>query len=195
MGLPLCVVERYDTSHMKAGWLVSYPSTLGRRLLMARRLVEAGCRFVTVGMAGWDNHGNQRHPGVFEGMHTLGLPLDHAVGAFLDDVQQRGLEDDILLVITGEFGRGPKFENKGGRPHWPGLCSLAFAGGGLNMGQVIGRSLPTADYPATEPYRLDNMVATLLHTMFDVGRLRLDTGLPQELSQIVQRGEPIRELL
>lgn len=188
------VVERYDTSHMRSGWLKRRPSTLGKRLLMARRLCEAGARFVTVGMAGWDNHGNGKHPGVFDGMHTLGLPLDHAVGAFLDDVKERGLENDILLVITGEFGRGPRFENNGGRPHWPGLCSLAFAGGGLSMGQVVGRSLPTADYPATRPYRLENMVATLMHAMFDIGKLRLDTGLPRELSQLVQSGEPIAEL-
>jgi len=189
------VLERYDTSHMRSGWLQRRPSTLGKRMLMARRLCEAGASFVTVGMAGWDNHGNGKHPGVFEGMHTLGLPLDHAVSAFLDDVKERGLQDDILLVVTGEFGRAPRFENKGGRPHWPGLCSLAFAGGGLTMGQVVGRSLKTADAPATEPYRLEHMVSTLMHTMFDVGTLRLDTGLPQELSQIVQRGQPIRELV
>lgn len=188
------VVERYDTSHMSSGWHKRRPSTLGKRLLMARRLCEAGASFVTVGMAGWDNHGNENHPGVFEGMHTLGLPLDHAVSAFLDDVRERGLSDDILLVITGEFGRGPKFENQGGRPHWPGLCSLAFAGGGLTMGQVIGRSLPTVDYPATTPYRLPHMVATLMHTMFDIGELRLDASLPRELSQLVQASEPIREL-
>jgi uncharacterized protein (DUF1501 family) len=145
-------------------------------------------------MAGWDNHGNGKHPGVYDGMHTLGLPLDHAVAAFLDDVKQRGLDDNILLVITGEFGRAPKFENKGGRPHWPGLCALAFAGGGLNMGQVIGRSLPTADYPSSTPYRLDNMVATLMHTMFDAGKMRLDTGLPREFSQLVLDSKPIAEL-
>jgi uncharacterized protein (DUF1501 family) len=161
---------------------------------MARRLCEAGASFVTVGMAGWDNHGNGNHPGVFEGMHTLGLPLDHAVSAFLDDVKERGLEEKILLVVTGEFGRGPVYENQGGRPHWPGLCSLMFAGGGLPMGQVIGRSLPTADYPASDPYRLSHMVGTLMHTMFDIGKLRLDTGLARELSQIAQGSEPIREL-
>jgi hypothetical protein len=188
------VVERYDTSHLSSGWHKRRPSTLGKRLLMARRLCEAGAAFVTVGMAGWDNHGNGNHPGVFEGMHTLGLPFDHAVSAFLDDINERGLSDDILLVVTGEFGRGPKFENQGGRPHWPGLCALAFAGGGLNMGQVIGRSLPTADYPATQPYRLSHMVATLMHAMFDVGQLRLDSSLPRALSQFVQSSEPIREL-
>lgn len=188
------IVQRYDTSHMRSGWLQRRPSNLGKRLLMARRLCEAGCRFVTVGMAGWDNHGNVRHPGVFEGMHTLGSPVDHAVAAFLDDVDQRGLADDILLIVTGEFGRAPKFENKGGRPHWPGLCSLMFSGGGLKMGQVIGKSLRTADYPATEPYRLENMVATIMHTMIDVGQLRLAPGAPQEISRYVQRAEPIREL-
>jgi hypothetical protein len=112
----------------------------------------------------------------------------------LDDVKERGLEEKILLVVTGEFGRGPVYENQGGRPHWPGLCSLVFAGGGLPMGQVIGRSLPTADYPASEPYRLSHMVGTLLHAVFDIGELRLDSGLPHELSQIAQGAAPIREL-
>lgn len=189
------VVARYETSAWRSGWSQRRPSTLGRRLLMARRLCEAGCRFVTVGMAGWDNHGNGNHPGVFEGMHLLGEPVDHAVAAFLDDLRDRGLSDKILLVITGEFGRGPKFENQGGRPHWPGLCPLVFAGGGLPMGQVIGRSLPTADYPATEPYRLEHLVSTLMHASFDLGKLRLDSTLPRDLAQIAQQGDPIRELI
>jgi hypothetical protein len=188
------VVERYDTSMFPTGHLKKRPSTIGRQLLLARRLCEAGCGFVTVGNAGWDNHGNANHPGVFDGMHRLGTPLDKAVSAFLEDVRDRGLADKILLVITGEFGRTPKMENTGGRGHWPGLCSLAFAGGGLPVGQVIGRSARTADVPASEPIRLEHLVATILHTLFDVGQLRLEPGLPRELLRLVETGEPIREL-
>ncbi|MEE2706834.1 MAG: DUF1501 domain-containing protein [Planctomycetota bacterium] len=189
------LVQRYDTRSHRVGYLKKRPSTLGHRLLLARRLCEAGCGFVTVGSAGWDNHGNGKHPGVFEGMHLLGTPLDRAVSAFLDDVQQRGLSDKILLVITGEFGRTAKMEKAGGRDHWPGLCSLAFAGGGLPMGQVIGKSLKTADYPATDPVRLPNMVATIMHTLFDVGQLRLNKTAPQDLAGLVEKGQPIKELV
>lgn len=189
------LLERYDTSRYETGWLTRSRSTLGRRLLMARRLVEAGCRFVTVGMAGWDNHGNDNHPGVVDGMRRLGAPLDHALSVFLEDVHSRGLDEKLLFVVTGEFGRTTKIQGKGGRDHWPGLCALALAGGGLKTGQVIGRSQRTGDYPATEPIRLENLVATLFHTLFDVGRLRIDPRIPKELVDLVERAEPIRELL
>ena len=77
------IVNRYSTEHLKTGWLSKRPSTLGHRMLMARRLVEAGCRFVTVGMAGWDNHGNGKHPGVVTGTRMLGSQVDHAVSGCL----------------------------------------------------------------------------------------------------------------
>jgi hypothetical protein len=189
------VLARYDTSHHKTGWLTQRTSTIGRQMLMARRLCQAGCRFVTVGYAGWDNHGNDKHPGVVEGMHLLGTPLDHAVSAFLEDVRQLGMEDDVLLVITGEFGRTPRIQANGGRDHWPGLCPLVFAGGGLSMGQVIGRMARTGDVPASDPYRLDHLVGTILHTLFDVGQARLADGIPSELVRLLERSEPIGGLM
>jgi hypothetical protein len=188
------IVERYDTSHMQTGWLKKRPSTLGQRMLLARRLCEAGCRFVTVGMAGWDNHDNGKHPGVADGVRMLGAQVDHAVSVFLEDLRQRGLSDQILLVMTGEFGRTPRMQGKG-RDHWPSLSPLVLAGGGLPMGQVIGRMSPRADVPASDPIRLDNLVATLFHATFDVGRLRLDSTLPTDLVRLVESGKPIRELI
>jgi uncharacterized protein (DUF1501 family) len=188
------VVARYDTSHLEAGWLRRRPSTLGHRLLLARRLCEAGARFVTVGMAGWDNHGNENHPGVVEGMQRLGAQLDRAVSAFLEDVAARGLERRILLVVTGEFGRTAKIQGKGGRDHWPGLCPLVLSGGGLRMGQVIGASERASDYPATEPIRLEHLVSTLLHALFDVSAMRLDARVPPDLLALAERAAPIGEL-
>lgn len=176
------VVARYDTSHWQVGWLAKRASTLGRRMLLARRLIEAGCRFVTVGMAGWDNHGNGNHPGVVEGMNRLARPADHVIATFLDDVAARGLSDRVLLVVTGEFGRTAKIQGQGGRDHWPGLCSLLLAGGGLKTGQVIGRANKRADGPDSEPVRLNHLVATILHTLFDVGQLRLAPSLPSDLT-------------
>ena len=109
-------------------------------MLLARRLCEAGCGFVTVQSAGWDMHADGNNPGMDRGMEMLGRPLDKAVSAFLEDSKQRGLSDKVLLVITGDFGRTPKINKRGGRDHWANLCTLAFAGGGLKMGQVIGQS-------------------------------------------------------
>jgi hypothetical protein len=190
------LVERYDTSRFMKGWLHKSPNTLGKRLLLARRLCEAGCGFVTVGMAGWDNHGNANHPGVADGMRLLGAPLDHAVSAFLEDVRQRGLSDKILLVITSEFGRAPKIDSKGGgRDHWPSLCPLVFAGGGLKMGQVIGQSTSKAEEPNSDPIRMNNLLTTIMHVMFDWGEVRVQRGLPREIVTMIDEAKPIAELV
>jgi hypothetical protein len=187
-------IQNYDTSHMKTGWLQKRPSNIGKNLLLARRLCEAGCKFVTVGMAGWDNHGNERHPGVADGMKMLGSQIDHAVSALVDDLHDRGLEDDILLVMTGEFGRTPRIEKKGGRDHWPSLCSLLLAGGGLKVNQVIGKMRKTADIPDTTPIKLNHLMATMMHFMFDVGKLRVASNVPRELIRYLEGIEPIKEV-
>ena len=189
------IVERYDTSGFQVGWTRKRPSTLGQRLLMARRLCQAGCGFVTVGSAGWDNHANGKHPNVFDGMHLLGRPLDKAVSAFLDDVEEQGLKDEILLVITSEFGRTPRIGKNGGRDHWPGLNSLVFAGGGLNVGQVVGASTSKAEVPNTEPIGFDGLLGTIWHTLFDVGKLRIKPDLPRPIVAELERCQPIRELV
>jgi uncharacterized protein (DUF1501 family) len=188
------LVASYDTSDIAIGHKTFRPSTLGRQMLVARRLCESGCGFVTVHSAGWDMHADSNNPGIVRGMEMLGRSLDRAVSAFLDDVANRGLEDKILLVITGDFGRTPKADDRGGRDHWPKLGTLAFAGGGLKMGQVIGQSARGVDVPATEPISTTQMMASIMHTLFDVGQLRLAPAVPRELMQTIERGEPIREL-
>jgi hypothetical protein len=188
------LVARYDTSDIQIGHKAFRPSTLGRQMLVARRLCEAGCGFVTVHSAGWDMHADGNNPGVVRGMEMLGRSVDRAVSAFLDDVAERRLSDKILLVVTGDFGRTPKVNDRGGRDHWAKLGTLAFAGGGLNMGQTIGHSAHNAEAPATEPISAGHLMATVMHTLFDVGQLRLARGLPGDLAQRIERGEPIREL-
>ena len=168
--------------------------SLGRQLLLARRLCEAGCRFVTVIHANWDFHARKGIPNMPEGMSVLAPPLDHAVAAFLRDVEQRGLSDKILLAITGEFGRTPTLDANLGRHHWPELCPLVFAGGGLNHGQVVGQSDARGGSPSTEPYTIDDFHATIMHAMFDVGKMRLDLSLPTKIQQRAQRGRPIEAL-
>ena len=188
------LIEKYDTSHIQIGHKKFRPSTLGKQMLMARRLCESGCRFVTVHSAGWDMHADGNNPGMIRGMDMLGRTMDKAVSTFLDDVHNRGLSEKILLVVTGDFGRTPKMNKKGGRDHWAKLCTLAFAGGGLEMGKVVGKSTRNAGEPDTNPYDAANLMGTVLHSLFDLGQLRLETRFPRELLQLIDSAKPIREL-
>jgi uncharacterized protein (DUF1501 family) len=164
-------------------------------MLLARRLCEAGCGFVTVQSAGWDMHADVNNPDMKSGMEMLGPTLDQAASAFLEDVEARGLSEKILLVITGDFGRTPKLNNRGGRDHWANLGTLAFAGGGLKMGQVIGQSTRDAAEPASDPITPQNMMATIMHALFDLGALRVARGLPGDLVTTFDQALPIRELV
>ena len=188
------LVERYDTGHFQTGITKERSSTLGRQLLLARRLCEAGCGFITIHNPGWDMHGGDTQLNMPDGMEKLGRPVDHAVSVFLEDVERRGLSDNILLIITGEFGRTARVKENGGRDHWPRLSTLALAGGGLTMGQVIGQSSAGADEPRSDPVTLDNLFATVAHTLFDVALLRLQPGLPREIESLLERGKPIPQL-
>jgi hypothetical protein len=189
------IVARYDTSGHRIGFKRFRACTLGRQMLMARRLVEAGCGFVTVQNAGWDMHADVNNPGIEAGMRMLGPTVDGAVSAFLDDLEARGLDRHVLLVITGDFGRTPRINKRGGRDHWAPLSTLAFAGGGLKMGQVIGRSAKLADTPADEPVTPAALLATLMHVLFDLPRLRLQVGVPRDIAALLEAGEPIRGLI
>jgi uncharacterized protein (DUF1501 family) len=189
------LVERYDTSGFQVGKKSFRSSLLGAHMLTARRLIEAGCGFVTVHSAGWDMHADGNNPGIESGMEMLGRPLDKAVSAFLEDLGQRGMSEKVLLIITGDFGRSPTINNRGGRDHWPRLCTLALAGGGLRMGQVIGQSSRKNDEPLTEPIAPAQVLATVMHTLFDVGVLRVRPGVPRELLQTAESGAPIPGLV
>ena len=186
-------IERYDTSNFRVGKKLFQPSSLGKQMLMARRLVEAGCGFVTVQNSGWDMHADGNNPGIGPGMDMLGPPLDKAVSAFLDDLTSRGLLDKVLLVITGDFGRTPTINARGGRDHYPGLSTLAFCGGGLAKGQIIGQSSRKNDAPASEPITLANLHSTVLHALFDIGQMRLDPAIPRDLARLAEP-KPIEEL-
>lgn len=199
---PESVVEKYDTKEFdippalyrrkNKNLLRQSPISLGKQMLMARRLVESGCRFVTVTSAGWDMHGNAF--GVDDGMPLLGAAMDKAASAFIEDVDQRGMLDDVLLVITGEFGRTPRINKKGGRDHWGNLCTLAFAGGGLPMGQVIGQSDRTASAPAGDPITSSQMLGTIMHSLIDIGELRLTSEFPADIVTALTNSVPIPQL-
>jgi hypothetical protein len=165
--------------------------TLGKLLLLARRLCERGAGFVTVTTNFvWDMHADVNNAPMVEGMGYMGPPLDWALSAYLEDVRQRGLEDQILLVVCGEMGRTPRINGKGGRDHWGGLAPLLLAGGGLPTGQVIGQSSRDAGTPSSEPIRNKHLISTVLHTLFDVGKLRVTRGVSRELLQLTDH-DPI----
>jgi hypothetical protein len=202
-------LAKYDTSHLfnmddyhKGGKhynnLVNQSrvsNLLGKQMLLARRLCEAGAGFVTVLDSCWDFHADGNNPGVPAGMSFLGPQLDHAVAAFLEDVHERGLSDKILLVITGEMGRSPVKGKNGGTGHHADLTPLVLAGGGLKMGQVVGASDRQGSRAAGKPYRPQHLLATVLHTLFDAAQVRITpSALPAAVSELVNTGEPIAEL-
>lgn len=138
--------------------------TTGQSLLLARRLVEAGVPVVQANMGrvqNWDNHGN-----IFPTLKDRLLPpLDQGVSALLDDLEQRGLWDDTLVMMFGEFGRTPKINNDRGRDHW-GQCFFGvFAGGGVARGKVIGKSDKTGAYPESSPFTPHDLGATVYDAM------------------------------
>ena len=166
----------------------SYGRGLGEQLLLARRLCGAGARFVNIQYGGWDMHGK-----IQKAMKSRSPQMDQGISALIEDLKQRGQFDDTLLVITGEFGRTPRVNKNAGRDHWGRLSTLAVAGGGLRMGQVIGKSNPKVEEPAERPVRPQDVLATVL-TMFGLGhRLTFidNAGRP---TYMVESGRPIQEL-
>ncbi|VTR98475.1 DUF1501 domain-containing protein [Tuwongella immobilis] len=164
----------------------------GQSLLLARRLVQAGVPMIQANMGrvqNWDTHG-----GNFKRLKGDLLPaLDRAVAALLDDLHDSGLLDDTMVIVTGEFGRTPKVNNQdGGRDHWAPCFSAIFAGGGVQGGQVIGKSDASAAYPATVPYTPDDLGATV----YEVLGVDPTAEVRDRLNRPVQlnRGEPIRAL-
>ncbi len=163
---------------------------LGHGCLLARRLVEAGTRFVTVTHGGWDTHQNN-----FESLRKTLLPrLDSAIAALLQDLSDRGLLESTLVVVLTDFGRTPKVNPSAGRDHW-GTASVAlFAGAGIAGGQVVGATNGLAEAPVEAPYYAEDVAATI----YDRLGIPLDTthqtpdGRP---IAIVANGRPIPELV
>ena len=198
-------VDKYDTaklfdvSKIDKKWnnhqhYADNARTLGKLMLLARRLVERGAGFVTVTTNFvWDMHADVNNAHMTEGMGYMAPSLDHAVSTFLDDLRDRGLEDKVLLVVCGEMGRSPRLNTKGGRDHWGNLGPLLLAGGGLPQGAVIGKSSSNGGEPNAEPVHVPNLIGTIMHTLFDVGKLRVTRGVSRELLAMSEYA-PIRGL-
>ncbi|MCL6502907.1 MAG: DUF1501 domain-containing protein [Pirellulales bacterium] len=135
--------------------------TLGQCCLMARRLVEAGVRCVTIDHANWDTHDNNFHV-----LRQDLLPqLNAGLSTLLRDLADRGLLESTLVIVTGEFGRTPRINANAGRDHWGPAFTVALAGGGIQGGRVVGRTDARAERPAQDPYGPEDLAATLFHLM------------------------------
>ncbi|MCE9533337.1 MAG: DUF1501 domain-containing protein, partial [Planctomycetes bacterium] len=132
----------------------------GQRMLMARRLVEAGVRLVSLTYGGWDMHGG------IKGAMAGQLPaFDQAFAMLITDLSQRGLLDSTLIMVSSEFGRTPKINATAGRDHWPKVFSVVLAGGGIKKGIVYGTSDATASEPEDDALTVEDLATTVYHCM------------------------------
>lgn len=203
---PPYVFGRYDTSsHVSPDnidrkwnnhrWYVEHARSIGKLLLLARRLCEAGCGFVTVSTNFvWDMHADVNNAPITEAMPYVGRPFDHALSALIEDIEVRGLSEKILVVACGEMGRTPRVNREGGRDHWGNIGPLLIYGGGLRMGQVIGRSSRDGGEPASDPIRIRNLIATIMHFLVDVNQVRVMRNIEGEVSRVITEGAPISQL-
>jgi len=164
---------------------------LMEHFLVARRLVEAGARCVTLAFSRWDHHGDNF------GALRQDLPLlDQGLSALITDLRERGLERDVTVLVAGEFGRTPTINKDGGRDHWPRVNFALLAGGGLRHGQVIGSTDRLGGEAASRPTTFGEVHATIYHALgIDVNKVTVPdlTGRPQFL---VDPGvQPMRELI
>ncbi len=168
--------------------LILRPSA-GPRFLIARRLVEAGVRCVTVTYGAWDTHSYH-----YRGIETQMPDLDKAFAGLITDLDQRGLLDSTLVLITSEFGRTPKVNAGGGRDHWPRVFSIIAAGGGIKRGQVFGASDGLAAEVGDNPLSVEDYMTTVYHLLgIDARKDLMSPGdRPQ---QIVMNGKVVSDLL
>jgi uncharacterized protein (DUF1501 family) len=153
-------------------------NALGQACLMARRLVEAGVRCVTIDHSNWDTHDNN-----FGVLKSQLLPaFDPALATLLRDLAERGLLDSTLVLVSGEFGRTPRINNNAGRDHWGPAFTVALAGGGVKGGRVIGKSDARAERPASDPYGPEDLFATVCHLM----------GIDRDEEFLTPEGRPVK---
>ncbi|MBX9679493.1 MAG: DUF1501 domain-containing protein [Gemmataceae bacterium] len=159
------------------------------QFLTARRLVEAGVGCVTLSIGGWDTHGQN-----FQTLRRQLPQVDKGVAMLVQDLHDRGLSDDVAVVMWGEFGRTPRVNGNAGRDHWAPVMSAMVAGGGMKMGQAIGASTPRGERPQDRPYR----VAQVLSTLYRAVGIDPANTFPNQTGRpvyILDDREPVRELL
>jgi uncharacterized protein (DUF1501 family) len=163
--------------------------TVNDQLLMARRLVEAGVRCVTLSYGRWDSHGKN-----FDLVRDHGSKLDQGLSALIDDLEARGMLDDVTVIAWGEFGRTPRINKNAGRDHWPQVSCALLAGGGMKTGQAIGSTNRLGEYAKDRPVQFGEVFATLYHNLgLDPATTTIldPSGRPQHLVE----HPPLPELL
>lgn len=169
--------------------------TFGQSALLARRLVERGVTFVTVNCVPWDHHGSPGQYKTEEGAKLLIPPMDKALAALVRDLISRGLYEKTLVVAMGEFGRTPRMNNNAGRDHWGDTFSVVMGCGGMKMGQVIGRSNSRGERVVERPIDPQDVAATVYHHLGINARSVEFYDMLKRPMPLLDRGEPIRELL
>ena len=164
------MIERYGTGDPKMFMDGNGAPRVPQSLLMARRLIEAGARVVTLNYSKWDWHGGKNAEGRADNSIFLreaeDFPVfDQCVSALVEDLHQRGLDKDCTVVILGEFGRTPKISAQVGRDHWPQVNCALLAGGGMKTGQVIGATDRIAGEAVARPVTFGELFATLYHNL------------------------------
>ena len=161
----------------------------GQRMLLARRLVEAGARFVTLSYGGWDHHQQ-----ITRGMRRLMPAFDQGFAALLADLDERGLLDETIVMVSSEFGRTPKINADAGRDHWSKVFSVAVAGGGIRRGAVVGSSGATGNEPEETPVTPEDLATTLYHQLGIAAQKELMAPGDRPI-EIVKGGRVRKELL
>ncbi len=161
----------------------------GQRMLMARRLVAAGVRMVTLQYGGWD-----MHTGIVGGMKSLMPAFDQAFAALIRDLERNGLLERTLVMVSSEFGRTPKINKDAGRDHWPKVFSVVLAGGGVKKGYIHGLSNATASEPERDPIGPEDLATTVYSLMGIVADKELMAPGNRPI-EIVDGGKVVKELL
>ena len=164
-------------------------NTAGQRMLLSRRLVEAGVRFVSMTYGGWDNHAN-----IKASFERQGPELDKAFATLITDLDQRGLLDSTLVMISSEFGRTPKINKTDGRDHWPRVFSVVLAGGGITRGQIYGSSDAFATAPEENPLSVEDLATTVYDRLGIVADKELMAPGDRPI-EIVDGGKVVKQLL
>jgi uncharacterized protein (DUF1501 family) len=160
------------------------------QFLLARRLVEAGARCVTLSFGSWDRHG-----GNFTQLPPQLDKFDQGITALVEDLHMRGLDKDVSVIAWGEFGRTPRINKGGGRDHWPRASCALLAGGGMRMGQVIGSTNRLGEEPQDRPVHYQDVFATLYHQLgIDVQNVMIQDATDRP-HYLLDRRDPIRELV
>lgn len=175
---PDAVVERYRQAGSTFRYLDVDATWDWKAFLRARRLAEAGVPFISLQVGLWDHHQvDPSHGSIFDSYRTLLPCYDASLSTLISDLHERGLDEDVCVVVWGEFGRTPLVNKNGGRDHWPGAGCVLFAGGGLKMGQYVGETNSRAEHPVTRAYNPQNVLATLYHVLgIDPATTLPDTG-------------------